>query len=621
MLSVPQSEIEALSMQDNKTQTQAQPIPQPTTRAQPIPQSTTHRQYHPQDQLHHSDPRELMPTLQIQVTDHSQQSKSIYSEQSLSSSWPNESTSILNSDSISDNKLQTFQSHQSYQDGMPPTSTSLTSASGHLAVPEKNRSSSKRWSLTGRFFGDRRKSASEPSQTPNDPNNGQDSSNKEGLSSNSNSGSGFSSIIRTRSRSGSGSSNGGKNYSTSSRSSLADFSRSFLSSMRRASSVSDPPPSSNNGNHSAMAAATAAVSASIAAAIGSPKHATGLYYSSGGEDGDDDMGSDSVYNTVQRGWIDENRYVAMATPKGPPMDPLTLSKRPPPKSILKKQSHNGSSGDNSGVNASATTIVAPVPSVARTSSTVPSILESDVHPMAPVDENSPDSKPFTLPTDHRAKLVTNSPPPPPTHLEEEPTSPPDDSDSELVNPLDDLLLREHSKDSSSSSSDSGNSNSSNSRSKTQDSYSSQKGASTPSDYRPGLQSNQAYRSRGDDISQAEMLNDEMMNVGARAQDLARQYYGYGSATSGRGGFQQGVSTAADMNGGRGTGARRSIAFHDRIEVIPVYRKADYNRQSDKNVTFKVLTPEMRCDIRDELNNYKMREMAVHVDSMTNTAFH
>ncbi|KAG0020097.1 hypothetical protein BGZ80_004787 [Entomortierella chlamydospora] len=389
--------------------------------------------------------------------------------------------------------------------------------------------------------------------------------------------------------------------------------------MRRASSVSDPPPSSNNGNHSAMVAATAAVSASIAAAIGSPKHATGMYYSSGGEDGDDDMGSDSVYNTIQRGWIDENRYVAMATPKGPPMDPLTLSKRPPPKSILKKQSYDNNSGGNNGVNANVTTVVAPVPSVARASSTVSSILESDVHPMAPVDENSPDSKPFTLPTDHRAKLVTNSPPPPPTHPEEEPSSPPDDSDSELVNPLDDLLLPEHSKGSSSSSSGSGNSNGS--RSKTGDSYSSQKGASTPSDYRPGMQSNQAYRSRGDDISQAEMLNDEMMSVGARAQDLARQYYGYGSVTSGRRGSQQGVSSAADTNGGRGTGTRRSIAFHDRIEVIPAYRKADYNRQSDKNVTFKILTPEMRCDIRDELNNYKMREMAVHVDSMTNTAFH
>ncbi|KAF9346369.1 hypothetical protein BGX26_002146 [Mortierella sp. AD094] len=383
--------------------------------------------------------------------------------------------------------------------------------------------------------------------------------------------------------------------------------------MRRASAVAtDPPPSSNNGNHDAMAAATAAVSASIAAAIRSPKHAPGLYYGSGGEDGvDDDMGPDSLYTTTQRGRIGENRYVAMATPKAPPMDALTLSKRPPPKSILKKRSSDNNSGN-------ATTIVAPVPSVAGASSSASSILESDVHPMAAADENSPDSKPFTLPTEHRAKLVTNSPPPPPTQPEQESTSPTlDDSDSELVNPLEDLPSSGHSKGSSNSSSGSGSGSSSSSKSKTQDSYSSQKGASTPSDYKPGVQSNQAFRSRGDEISQAEMLNDEMMSVSARAQDLARQYYGYGSSPDGGGrrGSQQGVSAAAAAaaaaaNGGRG----RSIGFHDRIEVIPAHRKADYNRQSDKNVTFKLLTPEMRCDIRDELNTYKMREMAVHVDN-------
>ncbi|KAF8979276.1 hypothetical protein BGZ46_005627 [Entomortierella lignicola] len=630
-LEVPQDQFEALSIHSQtKPQTQAQPIP-----------ISTHQ--------HHSDPRHLMPPLQIQVTDYSPQSQSTHkssSNHALASSWPNGSTSSLEKSASNNNT--NHHNHQS--DSSPPTSTTLSSASGHLAVPEKNRSGSRRWSLTGIFFGDRRKSALEQSHIPNGPNNknGQTPSNGEGQSTSpGNSSSGLSNIIRTRSRSSSNGSSTGKPTS-SGRSSLSDISRSFISSMRRVSSV-DPPPSSNTGNHDAMIAATAAVSASIAAAMGnSPKHASVPCYSSGGEDMEDDMGSESVYGSIQRGWIGENRYVAMATQKGPPLDPLTLSKRPPLKSILKKQSVNN--GD--------ATIVAPTPSIAGGSSTTSSILESDsVHPMAPTsDEDSPNSKPFVLPTEHRAKLVTNSPPPTP---QVGPTSPPAD------------YRPGHSNSSSSSS---GSSNGSNSIKPTsQGSYKSQKRDSTPSDNKPGVQSNYRQRSRGDDISQAEMLNDEMMTVGARAQELGRQYHSYsgngggsrslGSNTSsrqrsrgdeisqaemlndemmsvgaraqdlerqyygysGNGGGSQGVNTNNNNGDNNASGMpspkRRAIGFMDRIEIIPAHRKADYNRQSDKNVTFRVLTPELRGDIRDELNHYKLHEMAVHVDSMHNTAFH
>ncbi|KAG0253041.1 hypothetical protein DFQ27_007709 [Actinomortierella ambigua] len=66
---------------------------------------------------------------------------------------------------------------------------------------------------------------------------------------------------------------------------------------------------------------------------------------------------------------------------------------------------------------------------------------------------------------------------------------------------------------------------------------------------------------------------------------------------------------------------RRIGFLSTVEIIPAHRKSEYNRRSDKNATFKVLTPDMKGEIRDELNAYKMREMAVHVESMGNTAFH
>ncbi|KAF8976331.1 hypothetical protein BGZ46_008346 [Entomortierella lignicola] len=77
------------------------------------------------------------------------------------------------------------------------------------------------------------------------------------------------------------------------------------------------------------------------------------------------------------------------------------------------------------------------------------------------------------------------------------------------------------------------------------------------------------------------------------------------------------STGSSSDGYR----RKSITFIDEVEIIPVHRKSEYNRQSDRNATFRVLTPGLKAVIREELNNYKMREMAVHVRSMGNTAFH
>ena len=87
--------------------------------------------------------------------------------------------------------------------------------------------------------------------------------------------------------------------------------------------------------------------------------------------------------------------------------------------------------------------------------------------------------------------------------------------------------------------------------------------------------------------------------------------GYGP-TNGMG--SSGVLSGNGMN-------RRCINFLDTIEIIPAHRKLDYNRRSDKNATFKILTADMKTEIREELNSYKMREMAVHIESMGNTAFH
>ncbi|KAG0228463.1 hypothetical protein BGW42_002209 [Actinomortierella wolfii] len=81
------------------------------------------------------------------------------------------------------------------------------------------------------------------------------------------------------------------------------------------------------------------------------------------------------------------------------------------------------------------------------------------------------------------------------------------------------------------------------------------------------------------------------------------------------------STISSQTGNGVKNTTRRIGFLSTVEIIPAHRKSDYNRRSDKNATFRILTPDMKGEIRDELNAYKMREMAVHVQSMGNTAFH
>jgi phosphatase and actin regulator 4 len=62
-------------------------------------------------------------------------------------------------------------------------------------------------------------------------------------------------------------------------------------------------------------------------------------------------------------------------------------------------------------------------------------------------------------------------------------------------------------------------------------------------------------------------------------------------------------------------------FKTDVKVIPTFRKSEYNRKPDSNATFRKLTPKMKMEIREELNNFKRNEMAVHEDSLQNTCFH
>ncbi|KAI8925566.1 hypothetical protein BC831DRAFT_460477 [Entophlyctis helioformis] len=64
-----------------------------------------------------------------------------------------------------------------------------------------------------------------------------------------------------------------------------------------------------------------------------------------------------------------------------------------------------------------------------------------------------------------------------------------------------------------------------------------------------------------------------------------------------------------------------ILFAETVEVLPTFRKSEYNRKPDANATFKNLTPQLKVAIREELNTFKKHEMSVHEDSLRNTCFH
>ncbi|KAI8610415.1 hypothetical protein BC830DRAFT_1145870, partial [Chytriomyces sp. MP71] len=66
---------------------------------------------------------------------------------------------------------------------------------------------------------------------------------------------------------------------------------------------------------------------------------------------------------------------------------------------------------------------------------------------------------------------------------------------------------------------------------------------------------------------------------------------------------------------------QGIYFCETVEVHTTFRKSEYNRKPDGDVTFKHLTPQLKVQIRNELNTYKKNEMEIHQDAAGNTCYH
>lgn len=484
---------------------------------------------------------------------------------------------------ISNQSNQSSQSNQSMDSmtsGYTPTNSAPDIRSMYkidnklLAPPQEKGWKGRRWSLTGRFF-EKRKSITEPFHVPGS--HPQDvSASYNSASSNIVCGEPSSQRPQTQSNQPSGSkqtsppgSNGG-----SRRSSLVDIPKAFLSSLRRGSVAS---------NDSKSGAST-------------------IDEGHNGQEYEFDEDATTLMNGQSN--------TTMALPKPPPKDPWALANSPAPKSILKKRPVENVTGSGSGSGGSG-------------GGDPPKLSSLDVHPMATSADVDLD---LLTPTDHRARLLTHSPTP--NHPQQH-------------------LVKDNNSSDPPKGGDHGNLKAPCQKFDTGDSAASAMAMSIPPDVSPGVQANSKARD-------SPSPGDSPMPISSRAQVLASQYYGaqspnpspsynmtagtinslgqvlLGGASSGAysgpnnmnsGMSSMSSSTGSLMSPNGGVSKRRTINFLETIEIIPAHRKADYNRQSDKHATFRVLTPDLKSEIRDELNTYKMREMAVHVESMGNTAFH
>lgn len=65
---------------------------------------------------------------------------------------------------------------------------------------------------------------------------------------------------------------------------------------------------------------------------------------------------------------------------------------------------------------------------------------------------------------------------------------------------------------------------------------------------------------------------------------------------------------------------RKLQFCPTIQVHETFAASEYDRRCDSNATCQRLTPLLAMKIKQELNEYKLTDMEVHVDSRQYTHF-
>ncbi|KAI8380257.1 hypothetical protein BD560DRAFT_387602 [Blakeslea trispora] len=66
--------------------------------------------------------------------------------------------------------------------------------------------------------------------------------------------------------------------------------------------------------------------------------------------------------------------------------------------------------------------------------------------------------------------------------------------------------------------------------------------------------------------------------------------------------------------------KKSLSFSPVIKLHETFSASEYDRRCDTSATCQKLTPVLALQIKEELNQFKLNDMLVHVDSRQNTHF-
>ncbi|OZJ06637.1 hypothetical protein BZG36_00356 [Bifiguratus adelaidae] len=116
-------------------------------------------------------------------------------------------------------------------------------------------------------------------------------------------------------------------------------------------------------------------------------------------------------------------------------------------------------------------------------------------------------------------------------------------------------------------------------------------------------------------SQSHDLSAEPSLAIASATSALSRHQRSGSYTSLKS-SQQSIASANSA----GSTSSRSLRFSPSIIVHDTFASAEYDRRCDANVTSAKLTPMIAMRIKQELNEYKLKEMEVHAESRVYTHF-
>lgn len=80
------------------------------------------------------------------------------------------------------------------------------------------------------------------------------------------------------------------------------------------------------------------------------------------------------------------------------------------------------------------------------------------------------------------------------------------------------------------------------------------------------------------------------------------------------------STQHSTSSSSTTTSKKSLSFNPVIQLHETFSASEYDRRCDMNTTCQKLTPSLALQIKEELNQFKLNDMSVHIDSRQYTHF-